>query len=160
MRTLQAEAGEQQLPEHKSSSQITAEIVRLNLTSLSPVKTQVMSIKMSKEEVTKGVTMRRVFLRGICKKLQLKLHWAFQQQCSLGGKQFSRVLATKSHYKITPKVVIRQIACILFLPFPAVSNREQWQCKTSTPGDRYSHREWQCPLSTLYLKFHAWIFFF
>lgn len=59
MRTLQAEAGEQWLPEHKSSSQITAEMVRLNLTSLAPIKIQVMSVKMSKKEVTKGVTMRR-----------------------------------------------------------------------------------------------------
>lgn len=59
MRTLQAEAGEQWLPEHKSSSQITAEIVRLNLTSLAPIKIQAMSIKISKKEVTKGVRMRR-----------------------------------------------------------------------------------------------------
>lgn len=68
---------------------------------------------------------RRVFLRGICKKLQLKLPWAFRQQCSLGGKQFSRLLATKSYYKSTSKVIIRQISCIFFLPCPAVIGLKQ-----------------------------------
>lgn len=68
---------------------------------------------------------RRVFLRGICKKLQLKLPWAFHQRSSLGGKQFSRLLATKSYYKSTSKVIIRQISCIFFLPCPAVIGLKQ-----------------------------------
>lgn len=49
MRALQAEVGEQWLPEHESSFQITAEMVMLNLTSLAPIKIQVMSIKMSEK---------------------------------------------------------------------------------------------------------------
>lgn len=140
MRTLQAEAGEQWLPEYKSSSQITAEMGRLNLTSLAPIKIQVMSVKMSKKKVTKGVTMRRErdFLRGISKKLQLKLLWAFQQQSSLGGKQFSRLLATKSHYRDTSKVVIRQISCIFFLPCPAVIGLKQ---ETVTMQDLHTGRQ-------------------
>lgn len=49
MRALQAEVGEQQLPQHESSFQITAEMVRLNLTSLAPVKIQVMPMEMSEK---------------------------------------------------------------------------------------------------------------
>lgn len=59
---------------------------------------------------------RRLFLRGICKKLQLKPHWAFQQQYSLGGKQFSRLLATKSHYKAPQKWLLDRFLAYSFFP--------------------------------------------
>lgn len=63
MKAVQAEVGEQWLPKHKSSFQITADMLRLNLTSLAPIKIQVMPIKTSDNQMSGK--RRKVFLRGI-----------------------------------------------------------------------------------------------